>query len=349
VVRAKGVRVPRSEAEATRRRLLELGVLRIDLQVARDGDDVVFPVADSCGPTLPTAPHDFLARDVRPAGYQDLLRWPADLKALAPRAFDQVGDVAVVKVPPELSGRAAEIGDALLRFNGVRAVFHDRGVEGEFRVRDLERIAGTGDALTQVAENGVRLWVDLSKAYYSPRLASERARVVGLVQAGETVADLFGGVAPLGVQAALKGATVDSVDLNPDAVELAKMNVRDNGLAGQVRLWLGDARDVAKELPQADRVVMNLPHAAKHFLDAAARVAKPRATIHYHEILPEAAVQGRTTHLLNELDLCGWGGRLVRHRVVRNYSPQEAHVVFDLQGTGPAAEPVSGGGLGAGP
>jgi len=42
VVRATGVRVPRSEAEATRRRLLELGVLRIDLQVARDGDDVVF-------------------------------------------------------------------------------------------------------------------------------------------------------------------------------------------------------------------------------------------------------------------------------------------------------------------
>lgn len=349
MVRATGVRVPRSEAEATRRRLLELGVLRIDLQVARDGDNVVFPVSDSCGPTLPTIAYDFPARDVRPSGYQELLPWPADERALAPRAFDQVGDVVVVKVPPELAANAKEIGEALLKFNGARAVFHDRGVEGEFRVRDLERIAGTGEPLTQVAENGVRLWVDLSKAYYSPRLASERARVVALVQPGETLADLFGGVAPLGVQAALRGATVDSVDLNPDAIELAKANVRDNDLAGKVRLWLGDAREVVKELPQADRVVMNLPHDAKHFLDAAARVAKPNATIHYHEIMPESAVQERTTSVLNELDLCGWGGRLVRHRVVRNYSPQEAHIVFDFKGSGPAANPVSGGGLGVGP
>lgn len=349
MVQATGVRVPRSEAEATRRRLIDLGVLRIDLQVARDGDDVVFPVADSCGPTLPTIAYDFPARDVRPAGYQDLLRWPPDLKALAPRAFDQVGDVVVVKVPPDLAGRAAELGDALLRFNGARAVFHDRGVKEEFRVRDLERIAGSGDALTQVSENGVRLWVDLSRAYFSPRLASERARVCALVQPGETVADLFGGVAPLGVQAALRGATVDSVDLNPDAIELAKTNVRDNGLVGKVRLWLGDAREVVRELPPADRVVMNLPHGAKHFLDVAARVAKPTATIHYHEILPESAVQERTTKVLNELDLCGWGGRLVRHRVVRNYSPQEAHIVFDFQGAGIAARPVSGGGLGVGP
>jgi tRNA (guanine37-N1)-methyltransferase len=328
---------------------MELGVLRIDLQVARDGDDVVFPVADSCGPTLPTIAYDFPARDVRPSGYQDFLKWPADLKALAPRAFDSVGDVVVVKVPPELAGRAREIGEALLRFNGARAVFHDRGVKEEFRVRDLERIAGAGEALTQVSENGVRLWVDLSKAYFSPRLASERARVAALVRPGETVADLFGGVAPFGVQAAQRGATVDSVDLNPEAIELAKANVRDNGLAGKVRLWLGDAREVVKELPPADRVVMNLPHGAKHFLDVAARVARPNAAIHYHEILPESAVQERTTSLLNELDLCGWGGRLVRHRVVRNYSPQEAHIVFDLQGSGPAADPVSGGGLGVGP
>jgi tRNA (guanine37-N1)-methyltransferase len=342
VVRATGVRVPRGEAEAARRRLLELGALRLDLQVARDGDDVVFPVAESCGPTLPTAPFDFQPREVRPSGYQDLLRWPPDLLALAPRAFDQVGDIIVVKVPPELEGDAArvrELGEALLRFNGARAVFHDRGVGGELRVRDLERIAGAGEALTQVAENGVRLWVDLSRAYYSPRLASERARVAAMVRPGEAVADLFGGVAPFGVQAAQRGATVDSVDLNPEAVELARRNVRDNGLAGQVRLWLGDAREVARELPPADRVVMNLPHGARHFLDVAARVAKPAAAIHYHEILPPERAPERAMQVLDELDRCGWGGRLLRHRVVRNYSPQEAHVVFDLQGVPAGTRP----------
>lgn len=334
MVKAPGVRVHRSEAEATRRRLLELDALRLDLAVAKDGEDVVFPVAEACGPTLPTRPFEFEARQLRPAGYQDLLPWPPELVALAPRAFDQVGDLVVVKVPPELKdqARVAELGDALRRFLHARAVFRDAGVKDEFRVRALERIAGEGTALTQVSENGVRLWVDLSKAYFSPRLASERARVAALVRPGETLADLFGGVAPLGVQAALKGAEVDSVDLNPDAIELAKRNVTDHRLQGRVRLWQGDARDVAKQLPPADRVVMNLPHDAKHFLDAAARVAKPSATIHYHEILAPEAAAARSVKVLEELSEAGWDGRLAAHRVVRNYSPSEAHVVFDLQG-----------------
>ena len=68
-------------------------------------------------------------------------------------------------------------------------------------------------------------------------------------------------------------------------------------------------------------------------------MAKPTATIHYHEIMPPDKWQERSTQLLNELDLCGWGGRLLQHRVVRNYSPQEAHLAFDLQGMPPGAMP----------
>ena len=40
----------------------------------------------------------------------------------------------------------------------------------------------------------------------------------------------------------------------------------------------------------------------------------------------------RAAVVLRELGRCGWMGRLKAHRVVRNYSPQDAHVVFDLQG-----------------
>lgn len=332
MVQAPGIRVPRGEAEATRRRLLELDALRLDLAVAKEGDDVVFPVVDSCGPTLPTAPFDFDARQLRPAGYQDLLAWPADLVAVAPRAFDQVGDIIVVKVPPEVKGREAELGDALLRFHHARAVFADGGVKDEHRVRALTRIGGEGGALTQVNENGVRLWVDLSKAYFSPRLASERARVAAMVRPGEAVADLFGGVAPFGIQAAQRGAEVDSIDINPEACDLARRNVTDARVQERVRIWQGDAREVAAKLQPADRVMMNLPHGARHFLDVAARVAKPTATIHYHEILPPEKATMRAAEVLEEIGRGGWNGRLASHRTVRNYSPQESHVVFDLAG-----------------
>ena len=334
MVKASGIRVPRSQAEATRRRLLELDVLRIDLAVAKEGEDIVFPVVDTCGPQLPTAPHDFEPRAVRPSGYQDLLRWPDELKAIAPRAFDQIGDLILVKVPRELEGHTKDLGRALLDFHpGARAAFQDLGVKDEFRVRDLVRIAGAGEPLTQVNENKARLWVDPSKAYYSPRLASERARVTALVKPGERVIDLFGGVAPFGVQAALAGASVDSVDLNPAAIELARRNVTLNGVEGRVRSHLGDARKVAATLAPADRVVMNLPHGAKEFLDVAARVAKPRATVHYHEILAPETAEARGREVAAELAKHGWPCKPRAHRVVRNYSPLEAHVAFDLEGT----------------
>lgn len=336
MVQAPGIRVPRGEAEATRRRLLELDVLRIDLAVAKDGDDIVFPVVDTCGPQLPLVQHDFAPRAIRPAGYQDLLPWPQAKRDVAPRAFDQVGDILIVKVPKDLDNASdrKDLGRSLLDFHaGARAAFHDKGVKDEFRVRDLERIAGAGDPLTMVNENKARLWVDPSQAYFSPRLASERARCAALVRPGEHVIDLFGGVAPFGVQAALAGASVDSIDLNPAACELARRNVTLNGIEGRVRVHLGDARKVAAPLAPADRVVMNLPHGAKAFLDVAAKAAKKGATVHYHEILPPDDADRRAKDVVAELKGHGWRCQSKGHRVVRNYSPQEAHVVFDLEGT----------------
>ncbi|MEK6974992.1 MAG: class I SAM-dependent methyltransferase family protein [Candidatus Thermoplasmatota archaeon] len=335
MVQASGIRVPRGQAEATRRRLLELDVLRIDLAVAKDGDDIVFPVLETCGPQLPLVQHDFEARAVRPAGYQDLLPWPAEKRALAPRAFDQVGDILIVKVPKDFDNPAdtKDLGRSLLDFHpAARAAFHDKGVKDEFRVRDLVRIAGAGESLTMVNENKARLWVDPAQAYFSPRLASERARVAALVRAGEHILDLFGGVAPFGIQAALAGASVDSIDLNPAACDLARRNVTLNGVEGRVRVHLGDARKVAATLGPADRIVMNLPHGAKAFLDVAAKAAKPGATVHYHEIMPPERADDRTREVVAELARHGWRCKPKGHRVVRNYSPQEAHVVFDLEG-----------------
>jgi tRNA (guanine37-N1)-methyltransferase len=329
MVQALGVRVPRAEAEATRRRLLELDVLRIDLGVARAGDDVVFPVLDSCGPRLPTAPFEFEARAVRPSSYLELL--PPEVRDGAPRAFETLGDIVVVKVPPSQWAHRATLGRALLEFHAARAVFHDKGVKDEFRVRDLERIAGEGEPLTQVSENGVRLWVDLSKAYFSPRLAAERARVVALVRPGEHVVDLFGGVAPFGVQAALRGASVDSVDLNPDAVALARRNVEGCRVQDRVTLHEGDASAVAQALAPADRVFMNLPHGAHRFLDVACRLVKPGGTVHHHEILAVEAVDKREQAIKKEMARHGRPVHGVSVRTVRNYSPTEAHFAIDLR------------------
>lgn len=329
MVQAPGVRVPRQEAESTRQRLAGEGLLRVDLKVARDGDAIIFPVShDAPG----AADFDFAARDVRPASYHDLLDWSGELKAQAPRAFDQLGDLLIVKVPPALWDRRDEIGEALLEFQpAARAVYHDAGVTGEFRTRDLTRIAGEGATLTTVRENGVTLFVDVAAAYFSPRLSTERARVCEMIKPGQRLVDLFGGVAPMAVQAALRGADVDCVDLNPAACELARRNIESLDLADRVRVHEGDARYLAPALAPAEHVVMNLPHAAKHFIDAAAPLVLPGGILHHHEILDREHLDERLAALRVELQGLGRDAQVESVRVVRTYSPQEDHVAIDLR------------------
>jgi tRNA (guanine37-N1)-methyltransferase len=316
MVHAPGLRVPAPEAEATRVRLAESEALRTDLQPLAIEGDIVFPVWDE------VEVFEFRERAVRPAAYTDLL--PEEMRNLAPRAFDTFGSIAITKIPEELWAQRGKFGEALRNFLDCRAVFHDHGVKGEFRVRGLEKIAGEGNSETTVNENGVVLHVDVGRAYYSPRLATERARIVEQIKPGEHLVDLFGGVAPLGVQAAKAGARVSTVDLNPVADAFAMRNARGNHV--KLDTHCGDARDVAQNLEPADRIVMNLPHGAKDFLDVAKKLIKPGGVVHYHEILRDVHKQARALDVTTEFE-----GKLVLTRQVRNYAKDQSHWVFDIQ------------------
>ncbi len=326
MVHAPGVRVPLPEAEATRRALLDAGRMRLDLKPLREPGALVFPV-EAVG--ADTDDFDFEPRARRVRHYTELLDWPPEMLAQAPRAFDQMGDLVVLKVPEPLWDHRHVLGQAILDFlPGARAVFHDHGVQGEFRTRKLEPLAGDEDPETTVTENGVRLRVDVTRAYFSPRLGDERARVTESARPGERVIDLFGGVAPLGVQLARKGVEVVSIDLNPAAVVLARLNAALNRVP--LEALHGDARAVAAGLAPADRVVMNLPHGAKHFLDVAAAATKPGGTVHYHEILPDAELERRTRELVDAFADLGRRATVTNVRHVRAYSPVEGHYALDL-------------------
>ena len=65
--------------------------------------------------------------------------------------------------------------------------------------------------------------------------------MAALVQAGEVVADLFAGVGPFAVLIGklCPEAKVYAVDINPDAVELLKINARANRVESRVYPLLG--------------------------------------------------------------------------------------------------------------
>ena len=160
-------------------------------------------------------------------------------------------------------------------------------ISGTYRVREYDFIAGEQKTQTIHKEFGCQYHVDLAKAYFSPRLSHEHERVASLVQKGETVVDLFAGVGPFSILIAKKNPTakVYAVDLNPEAVELLRVNVRVNRVENRVLPILGDARQItsSKLKGVADRVIMNLPETAIEFVDAACQAIKPEGgIIHFY-------------------------------------------------------------------
>ncbi len=71
------------------------------------------------------------------------------------------------------------------------------------------------------------------------------------------------------------------MDINPDAVELLKENVKANKVADRVFPVLADARTIAATTLKgaADRVIMNLPETAIDFVDAACNAIKPQGGV----------------------------------------------------------------------
>jgi tRNA (guanine37-N1)-methyltransferase len=214
---------------------------------------------------------------------------PPHLLASLPRALDTVGDIAIIEIPPELKTHKSLIGQAILKTHkNIRTVLAKVGaISGTYRLREFDIIAGEPRTNTVHKEYGCKYHVDVAKTYFSTRLSHEHNRVASLVQKGETVVDLFAGVGPFSVLIAKKNedAKVYAVDINPEAIEFLKRNIRLNRMENRVFPILGDARQVIEDklLGIADRLIMNLPEKAIEFVDAACRATKPAGgTVHFY-------------------------------------------------------------------
>jgi tRNA (guanine37-N1)-methyltransferase len=217
-----------------------------------------------------------------PKTLEDLLAGAVPLDRLVdlPKSYDIVGDIIVIEDLSEgLIDYKETIGGALLEINpNSRTCLLKTGkVKGERRVPTYQIVAGTQKSDTIFTEYGIRLKIDLAKVYFSPRLAYERQRVAAAVSDGETVVDMFAGVGPFSLAIAKKAnATVYSIDINPDAIELLRTNISSNRLKGTILPICGDASSVSMEMVGiADHVVMNLPGNSLKFLEAAVSMLKP--------------------------------------------------------------------------
>jgi len=333
MARSRCLAVPRKRAQAAKAALSALGLLRKDLRPGHDAQTVYLPMKEGeyAGEGR-LCEHDFDPGAHRWTNYRERARVPPEEKNLLPRAFDVIGKVIIIKIPDGLERYREEIGRALLLARPeARSVALDRGVRGEERVRQLEVIAGEPDLETVHVEHGLRFALDPSKVYFSPRLATERLRVTGLVKEGESVLDMFAGVGPFSIHIAkrAKPSVVRAADINPVAIEYLKRNIRLNKVSG-VEPILSDSSKLQGKIPPADRIIMNLPHSAFGFLPVALRLLRPGGTIHLYEIFDRGKRAEREQAVARAVEEAGRGLAGSHPRLVRGFSTTESHFVFDL-------------------
>ncbi len=263
--------------------------------------------------------HNRKSRDYR-------LNMDKKIKDIAPRSFDIFGDIAILKLPSGSEIYEEQIAEALLlSHKNIKTVCIDLGVHGEFRIRDLRVISGNTNFISIHKENGMEFEADISKVYFSPRLATERERLSSLINKPENVLDAFAGVAPFSISMAMKGCKVTSLDSNPEAMKWALRNFNRSGINEKYfSFFNAKFEDYDFGVQKFDRIILNNPTNCLPFLDKAMNLVVERGIIHFYIICPKDGSFQLSKYLAEEFECTA-------KREVHAYSPSSSLFVFDIR------------------
>ncbi|SDY29763.1 class I SAM-dependent methyltransferase [Halopenitus persicus] len=320
------VAVARERGEEVRRRLAEADAFAGEYEIDVADGTIYLPVTDRAD--VPESLRESVVD--REPGRRETPTTPADLLGYEP-SIERLGDVVIVdEADPD---RAAEIAEAVMASDIPCETVVNRAspIEGELRVRRWDVLAGNGTE-TVHREYGHEFLLDIAEVYFSPRLATERRRIVEQVEPDEHAFDMFAGVGPYAIPMADAGAEVVACDLNERAVAYLRENAARNGVADRITAVHGDVREVATDWTGwADRIVMNLPHSADEFLETAAALAGDDCVIHYYDIQHEDDPFGPGRTAIEEAAGDDYDVTVETERVVRSYAPHELNVRLDAR------------------
>ena len=245
-------------------------------------------------------------------------------------SFDTIGDIVILEIPDDLINKKQMIGDAALEFTKRKSVYMKKSaIKGTTRVRELEFLSGNDDSITIHKEHGARLKLDVREVYFSPRLATERKRVMESVKNGEKILDMFCGIGPFPIVIAKnKNVDITAVDINDEAIKYLNENIKLNKLKGNIKTYCGDVRDVANSFnTKFDRIIMNLPGLAYTFLDVSVDLIKNGGIINYYEF-SDSYEQG-IERLNKAANNVGKKVEIINTRKVKSTSPGEWHIAID--------------------
>lgn len=329
----KCVKVPLREINNTRIKLMSDGLMSMEYRIKTTDEYGYIPITDDIEGY---AIEDIELEPVKrvPHNFAEILEDELTSEEIEnlKTSFDTIGDIVILEIPDELQDKKQLIGDAAYKFTKRKAIYMKKSaIKGTIRVRDLEFLSGVDDSLTIHKEHGVRLKLDVREVYFSPRLATERKRVMESVKDGEKILDMFCGIGPFPIVIARnKDVDITAVDINEAAIKYLDENIKLNKLKGKIESYCGDVREVSKGFKtKFDRIIMNLPGLAYSFLDVAIDLIEDDGIINYYEF-SDSYEQG--IKRLNEA-ASGAGKKveILNTRKVKSISPDEWHVSIDAK------------------
>jgi len=316
------LKVPKFKAQEAKKYLETKGALHEDFLPIKEDDFVFWPVKFEIDGEIVERKGNPVVKKSR--DYRSHLS--SEIKELAPKSFDIFGDIAIVKMPEVLMKHSGMIADALLISNSnINKVALDSGVTGKYRIRELKLLKGPSGFISTHKENGLLFTIDISKVYFSPRLATERQRIANKVTGVEHVLDAFAGAAPFSVILAKKGCYVTSIDANPESEKWARINFKQNHVPqSNYNFICSRVEDMIESLSPFDRVIMNNPMNSFAYIESLRDMVKLGGIVHFYYI-------GSMEDQLTVVNTFGADFRCLLTREVHPYSPSSSVMVSDLE------------------
>ncbi len=348
-VKSTGVKVNFANAETLRKWLLTHDAINLSLSFVKNEDELIIPLilsskeAQNLLSSLPEKIEYFIneflfvEKIVLPKNLFEAISnlLPETLHDFIPKAYDVIGDIAIIEIPDELELYKKEIGDALFSvFPSIKSVYHKASaVSGELRIRELEHISGEKKCETVHTEYGIRIHVNVCKTYFSPRLSNEHNLISKKTQDGDIIIDLFTGVGPFPLHIAKNcNATIFATDINETAINCLKKSIELNKLKGEITPISGDCRKVSPSLPKADRIIMNLPGKSLEYLSVACQQIKSGGTIYFYYFSKDKSPKETMLKILEE-ELEKLGCKIIQvidYRKVRESAPYEIQACLEF-------------------
>ena len=327
----KCVKVPLKQLNGTRIKLMENGQMNMEYRIKACKDYGYIPINDNINDyeivDIELEPIKKVAHNFSELLEDELSK--SEIENLR-TSFDTIGDIVILEIPDDLINKKQMIGDAALEFTKRKSVYMKKSaIKGTTRVRELEFLSGNDDSITIHKEHGARLKLDVREVYFSPRLATERKRVMESVKNGEKILDMFCGIGPFPIVIAKnKNVDITAVDINDKAIKYLNENIKLNKLKGNIKTYCGDVRDVANSFnTKFDRIIMNLPGLAYTFLDVSVDLIKNGGIINYYEF-SDSYEQG-IERLNKAANNVGKKVEIINTRKVKSTSPGEWHIAID--------------------